>query len=131
MLMLITGLAAHPRANAAQANDSCRQITVKRPEVPAVFRGNIGNYLNMHTDSTLLPEKKCMAIVQVQLNCTGSVVKLVFDKSTLPPALQQHIYDLILHSPAWKPAQSDGLYVWTVISLSIQTSSTQITARII
>ncbi|MCA6363174.1 MAG: hypothetical protein IM638_09050 [Bacteroidetes bacterium] len=131
ILLLISGISFCARLHAAQTEDSCRTITVKRPETAARFKGDIGNYLNTNTDSTLLPGKNCMAIVQLQLNCSGTVVKVIFDRSTLPPALQQHIYDLILHSTAWKPAQHEGLYVWTVISLSIQASSTQITARTI
>lgn len=130
-LILIIGISYCSRLHAALYEDSCRTITVKRPEIAARFNGNIGSYLHTHTDSALLPGKNCMAIVQLQVNCSGTVVKVLFERSTLPPALQQHIYDLILHSPAWKPAQSDGFYVWTVISLSIQASSTQITARTI
>jgi hypothetical protein len=131
LFILITGVSISSHLHAITENDSCRTITVKRPEVAARFNGNISNYLHTNTDSALLPVKNCMAIVQLQLNCTGTVVKVIFERSTLPPALQQHIYDLILHSTAWKPAQHEGLYVWTVISLSIQASSTQLTARTI
>lgn len=129
ILLIIIGVSFCPRLYAAQTGDSCQTITVKRPEIPARFNGNIGNYLHTNTDSTLLPDKNCMAIVKLQVNCGGTVVKVIFERSTLPPALQQHIYDLILHSPVWRPAKNGGYYVWTVISLSIQASSKQITAR--
>lgn len=109
--------------------DSCQTITVKRPHVSARFNGNLNNYLEKNIDSTLFPQQNCSAIFQLQTDCDGNVVKVIILKSFLPAALQQKIYDLLLHSPKWIPARNNGFYVWTVISLSIQATPTTITVR--
>lgn len=115
--------------NAQQPTDSCLNITVKRPQQSAHFAGDLNQYILQNTDTALLPDKNSNAIFQLQTDCSGNVMNVIVVKSALPPALQQQLFELLSHSPQWIPAKNDGFYVRTVISLSIQASSSTITVR--
>lgn len=125
VFILLCGTAA----NAQQLADSCLNITVKRPQQSAHFAGDLNQYILQNTDTALLPEKDCNAIFQLQTDCSGNVMNVIVVKSALPQALQQQLLDLLTHSPQWIPAKNDGFYVRTVISLSIQATSSTITVR--
>jgi hypothetical protein len=116
-------------ANAQQPTDSCLSITVKRPQQPAHFAGDLNKYLLQNIDTTLLPAKSSMAIFQLQTDCSGNVLQVILVKSALSAALQQQLLNLLLHSPQWIPAKNEGFYVRAVISLSIQATPTTITVR--
>ncbi|MGL5888350.1 MAG: hypothetical protein ACRC3B_00615 [Bacteroidia bacterium] len=117
-------------ANAQQSADSCLPVTIKRPQQPAHFAGDFTQYIRQNVDTSLLPDRNSNAIFQLQTDCSGNVINVVIVKSALPAALQQQLFNLILHSPQWIPAKNDGFYVRTVISLSIQTTPTTITVRL-
>jgi hypothetical protein len=97
--------------------DSCRAVTLKRPQVQARAAVDLANYLRTNIDSTLLPAGNTSAIFQVQTDCSGAVIKVIALKAYLSAALCDRILELLRSSGTWQPARDEGYFVGTVTTL--------------